>query len=236
MSEQGEQAAVLTERRGAALVITLNRPKVRNAVNGALADGVATALDELDADGALSVGVLTGAGGFFSAGMDLGAFVEGQSPYVEGRGFAGITQRAADKPLIAAIEGFAVAGGLEIALSCDLIVAAKGAKLGIPEVQALARCGRRGAAAPAAAHPVPRRDGDGAHRRHAAGRPLLRAGARRTSSPSRARRSTSRSSSPSASRATARSRWPRASGSCASSRTGRWTRCGSGRLRSPGRS
>ncbi|HUA12268.1 MAG TPA: crotonase/enoyl-CoA hydratase family protein [Solirubrobacteraceae bacterium] len=135
MSDQQDEQAVLSERRGAALIITLNRPAVRNAVNGALAAGVAAALDELDADGALSVGVLTGAGGFFSAGMDLGAFVEGQSPYVEGRGFAGITQRASDKPLIAAIEGFAVAGGLEIALSCDLIVAARGAKLGIPEVK-----------------------------------------------------------------------------------------------------
>ena len=67
--------------------------------------------------------------------MDLKAFVAGERPYVEGRGFAGITQRAADKPLIAAVEGFAVAGGLEVALSCDLIVAARGARLGIPEVK-----------------------------------------------------------------------------------------------------
>jgi enoyl-CoA hydratase len=94
---------------------------------------VAAALDELDSDDELSVGILTGAGGFFSAGMDLGAFVKGESPYVGDRGFAGITQRASQKPLIAAIEGFAVAGGLEIALACDLIVAAEGAKLGIPE-------------------------------------------------------------------------------------------------------
>ena len=77
--------------------------------------------------------VLTGAGGFFCAGMDLGAFVKGEVPWFEDRGFAGIAQRAARKPLIAAIEGFAVAGGLEIALACDLIVAAKGAKMGIPE-------------------------------------------------------------------------------------------------------
>ncbi len=128
-----DQPAVLTERRENVLVITLNRPEVRNAVNAALAGGVAAALDELDSDDGLSVGILTGAGGFFSAGMDLGAFVKGESPYAEGRGFAGITQRASDKPLIAAIEGFAVAGGLEIALSCDLIVAAEGAKMGIPE-------------------------------------------------------------------------------------------------------
>lgn len=128
-----DQPAVLTERRGRVLLITLNRPEVRNAVNAALAEGVGKALDELDADDGLSVGILTGAGGFFCAGMDLGAFVKGESPYYGDRGFAGIAQRASRKPLIAAIEGFAVAGGLEIALACDLIVAAEGAKLGIPE-------------------------------------------------------------------------------------------------------
>ncbi|HEX7610961.1 MAG TPA: crotonase/enoyl-CoA hydratase family protein [Solirubrobacteraceae bacterium] len=127
--------AVLTERRGNVLLITLNRPEVRNAVNAALAAGMAAALEELDGDEELSVGVLTGAGGFFCAGMDLGAFVKGESAWFGDRGFAGITQRAARKPLIAAIEGFAVAGGLEIALSCDLIVAAQGAKMGIPEVK-----------------------------------------------------------------------------------------------------
>ncbi|HWH43873.1 MAG TPA: crotonase/enoyl-CoA hydratase family protein [Thermoleophilaceae bacterium] len=127
--------AVLTERRGRVLLITLNRPDARNAVNGALAEGIASALDTLDADDELQAGVLTGAGKGFSAGMDLKAFVKGESPYVDGRGFAGITQRAARKPLIAAIEGFAVAGGLEIALSCDLIVASRGSKLGIPEAK-----------------------------------------------------------------------------------------------------
>jgi enoyl-CoA hydratase len=126
---------VLSERRGDVLLITLNRPEVRNAVNAALAAGVGGALDELDADESLSVGVLTGGGGFFCAGMDLGAFVKGESPWYGDRGFAGIAQRASRKPLIAAIEGFAVAGGMEIALACDLIVAAKGAKLGIPEAK-----------------------------------------------------------------------------------------------------
>src|SRR3954464_2326879 len=130
-----DQPAVLTERRDGVLVITLNRPEVRNAVNAAVAAGIANALDELDADADLSVGVLTGAGGFFCAGMDLGAFVKGESPWYGDRGFAGIAQRASEKPLIAAIEGFAVAGGMEIALACDLIVAAAGAKLGIPEVK-----------------------------------------------------------------------------------------------------
>jgi enoyl-CoA hydratase len=126
---------VLAERRDGILLITLNRPEVRNAVNAALAAAVAGALDELDGDESLSVGVLTGAGGYFSAGMDLGAFIKGESPWFGDRGFAGIAQRAARKPLIAAIEGFALAGGMEIALACDLIVAAKGAKLGIPEAK-----------------------------------------------------------------------------------------------------
>lgn len=126
---------VLAERRGSVLLITINRPEVRNAVNAAVAAGVAGALDELDGDDALSVGVLSGAGGFFSAGMDLGAFVRGESPWFGDRGFAGIAQRASRKPLIAAIEGFALAGGMEVALACDLIVAARGAKMGIPEVK-----------------------------------------------------------------------------------------------------
>jgi enoyl-CoA hydratase len=130
-----ETQAVLTERRDRVLVITINRPDQRNAVNAAVAAGIAAALDELDAGAELSIGVITGAGKGFCAGMDLKAFVTGESPYAADRGFAGITQRASDKPLIAAIEGFAVAGGLEVALSCDLIVAARGAKLGIPEVK-----------------------------------------------------------------------------------------------------
>jgi enoyl-CoA hydratase len=130
-----DSEAVLTERRENVLLITIDRPEVRNAVNAAVAEGIAGALEELDGDEHLSVGILTGAGGFFCAGMDLGAFVKGESPWFGDRGFAGISQRASRKPLIAAIEGFAVAGGMEIALACDLIVAAKGAKLGIPEVK-----------------------------------------------------------------------------------------------------
>ncbi len=133
--DDDEAPAVLAERRGDVLLITLNRPEVRNAVNAAVAAGVAGALDELDEDDSLSVGVLTGAGGFFCAGMDLGAFVKGESPWFGDRGFAGIVQRGSRKPLIAAIERFAVAGGMEIALACDLIVASKGAKMGIPEVK-----------------------------------------------------------------------------------------------------
>jgi enoyl-CoA hydratase len=136
-AEQAVQTsdAVVSERHGNVLLITINRPEMRNAVNGAVAEGIAGALDQLDADDGLTVGVVTGAGGYFSAGMDLGAFVKGESPWFGDRGFAGIAQRSARKPLIAAIEGFALAGGMEVALACDLIVAAKGAKMGIPEAK-----------------------------------------------------------------------------------------------------
>jgi len=129
------EPAVLTETRDEVLLVTLNRPEQRNAVNRAVAEGIAAALDRLDADDALRVGVLAGAGKGFCAGMDLKAFVAGEKPTVAGRGFAGIVQRASAKPLIAAVEGFAVAGGFEIALACDLIVAARGARFGIPEVK-----------------------------------------------------------------------------------------------------
>jgi enoyl-CoA hydratase len=129
------EEAVLTEADGGVLLITLNRPDQRNAVNAALANGVAAALDRLDDDDDLQAGILTGAGKGFSAGMDLKAFVAGESAFVERRGFAGIVQRPPRKPLIAAVEGFAVAGGFEIALACDLIVAARGARFGIPEVK-----------------------------------------------------------------------------------------------------
>jgi enoyl-CoA hydratase len=117
-------------------VLTLNRPEVRNAVDVPMAEAIAAALDELDGDPSLLVGVLTGAGPGFCAGMDLKAFAAtGKRPWAGDRGFAGIVRQPPSTPLIAAVEGFAVAGGLEIALACDLIVAAKGAKLGIPEVK-----------------------------------------------------------------------------------------------------
>ena len=131
MSDQ----AILTEDRDGILIVTINRPDARNSVNGAVASGIAAALDRLDAEDDLRVGVLTGAGGYFSSGMDLKAFVQGESPYADDRGFAGIAQRSSRKPLIAAIEGFALAGGFEIALSCDLIVASREARFGIPEVK-----------------------------------------------------------------------------------------------------
>lgn len=125
---------VTTEIRERVMIITLNRPDAMNAVNQELADQLAAALDALDNDSNVSVGILTGNGRGFCAGMDLKEFVSKGMPVVTGRGFGGITEKGPDKPLIAAIEGFALAGGLELALSTDLIVASKGAKFGIPEV------------------------------------------------------------------------------------------------------
>jgi enoyl-CoA hydratase len=132
-----EQATelVLTDRRDGVLTITINRPKQKNAVNRDVAVAVAAALDELEADPSLSVGVITGAGGTFSAGMDLKAFAGGQTPILPGRGFGGLTQAEVRKPLIAAVEGWALGGGFEMVLACDLIVAAQDAKFGLPEVK-----------------------------------------------------------------------------------------------------
>ncbi|HVW81830.1 MAG TPA: crotonase/enoyl-CoA hydratase family protein [Mycobacteriales bacterium] len=126
---------VLTERRDNVLIITLNRPEAKNAVNEGLAKGVAAALDELDGDDSLFVGIITGAGGTFCSGMDLKGFLKGENPTVDGRGFAGLTGAPPKTPLIAAVEGWALAGGCEIVLACDLIVASREAKFGIPEVK-----------------------------------------------------------------------------------------------------
>ncbi|MFF3567517.1 crotonase/enoyl-CoA hydratase family protein [Nocardia jiangxiensis] len=125
---------VLVQRRGAVQVITINRPQVKNALDAAVAKAVAAAVDELDESNELRVGVITGAGGTFSAGMDLKAFLRGESPAIEGRGLCGITQTPPRKPLIAAVEGWALAGGFELTLAADLVVAARTAKFGVPEV------------------------------------------------------------------------------------------------------
>ena len=126
---------VLTETRDEILVITINRPEVRNAINGAVAQGMAAAVDELDGNDMLRVGVLTGAGGTFCAGMDLKAFLTGDTPVIEGRGLAGLTQAPPRKPLVAAVEGWALAGGFELLLACDIVVAAETARFGVPEVK-----------------------------------------------------------------------------------------------------
>lgn len=133
-SGAGAAPAVTTSEEKGVLLITLNRPADRNSVNAALAAGLSAALDRLDAERTLRVGVIAGSGEGFSAGMDLKAFLRDESPLTH-RGFAGITRKPPNKPLIAAVEGFALAGGLEIAMSCDLIVAARGASMGIPEVK-----------------------------------------------------------------------------------------------------
>jgi len=126
---------VLVERRDQVLVVTINRPEARNAVNRAVAEQLAAAMDELDGDRELTLGVLAGAGGSFCSGMDLKAFLTGERPSIKGRGFGGITEAPPSKPLIAAVEGYALAGGCELVLACDLVVAAESAKFGIPEVK-----------------------------------------------------------------------------------------------------
>jgi len=122
---------VLLEARDRVLIVTMNRPEARNAINSALGRALVAAMRRLDEDDALSVGVLTGAGKGFSAGMDLKAFASEGPP----EGFGEFLQLGSAKPLIAAVEGFALAGGLELALACDLIVAARGVPVGIPETK-----------------------------------------------------------------------------------------------------
>ncbi|GAB3715660.1 crotonase/enoyl-CoA hydratase family protein [Nocardiopsis oceani] len=126
---------VLVEQRNGVQVIMINRPESRNALNAAAGRRIAEAADELDASDHLRVGVLTGAGGTFSSGMDLKAFLKGESPAIEGRGLAGITITPPRKPLIGAVEGWALAGGFELLLACDLVVAAETAMFGVPEVK-----------------------------------------------------------------------------------------------------
>jgi enoyl-CoA hydratase len=127
----GEVTVEVQER---VMVVTINRPAVRNAITLSVAEAIAAALDQLDAADELSAGVLTGAGGTFCAGRDLKASQQGDHPWVGHRGFAGVAEYGSVKPLIAAGEGYALGGGFEIVLSCDLVVAASSAKLGLPEV------------------------------------------------------------------------------------------------------
>ncbi|MAK44602.1 MULTISPECIES: crotonase/enoyl-CoA hydratase family protein [unclassified Spongiibacter] len=117
------------------MLITINRPEAKNSVNLAVAKGIAAAMEELDSNDEIRAAILTGAEGTFCSGMDLKAFVTGELPIIEGRGFAGLVEAPPRKPLIAAVEGFALAGGFELAISCDMIVSAGNAKFGIPEVK-----------------------------------------------------------------------------------------------------
>ena len=127
--------AIRTEVYDSIAVITIDRPQARNAVNGEVARGIAAAIDEFDDRSDVSVLVLTGAGGTFSAGMDLKGFLAGDAPIAAGRGFGGIVERPPTKPVVAAVEGYALAGGFELVLACDLVVASEEAKFGLPEVR-----------------------------------------------------------------------------------------------------
>jgi enoyl-CoA hydratase len=132
--EANTDNVVLVEQRDRILIVTINRPKAKNAVDAAVSHGLAAAMDRLDGDAGLSVGIVTGAGGSFCAGMDLKAFARGENMVVDGRGL-GFTERPPAKPLIAAVEGYALAGGTELALATDLIVASRESAFGIPEVK-----------------------------------------------------------------------------------------------------
>ncbi|MFF3787919.1 crotonase/enoyl-CoA hydratase family protein [Streptomyces sp. NPDC001933] len=134
MTEASGTPAVRTEQHDGVFVIIIDRPQARNAINGATARALAAAIDELESRDELLVGILTGANGVFSAGMDLKAFAKGDTPVIEGRGFGGITRIDIKTPLIAAVEGYALGGGTEMALACDMIVAARNATFGQTEV------------------------------------------------------------------------------------------------------
>jgi enoyl-CoA hydratase len=125
--------AVLVEVADGIGIITINRPEARNAVNEAVARGIAAAIDEFDPRRDITSLIITGAGGTFCAGMDLKGFLAGENSMAGGRGFGGITRRPPAKPVIAAVEGYALAGGFEIVLSCDLVVASEEAMFGLPE-------------------------------------------------------------------------------------------------------
>lgn len=117
------------------MIVTINRPEAKNAINAEVAQGIAAAMMALDSNPDIRLAILTGAGGMFCSGMDLKAYVRGESPFVDGRGFGGLCSAPPQKPLIAAVEGFALAGGFELAIACDLIVAGDHARFGTPEVK-----------------------------------------------------------------------------------------------------
>jgi enoyl-CoA hydratase len=127
--------SVIVDQVDGVQVISINRPQARNAINRAVSEAVAAAVDELDERPDLTLGIITGTGGNFCSGMDLKAFLAGEPVALPGRGLSGFVQRPARKPMIAAVEGWALAGGFEMALACDLIVAAEDARFGLPEVK-----------------------------------------------------------------------------------------------------
>ncbi len=126
---------VLVDVNDGVMTITMNRAEAKNAMNKNMSELIAAALDELDGNNNIRVAILTGAGGTFCSGMDLKGFLRGETPSVPGRGFGGLTEKLPAKPLIAAVEGYALAGGFEMSLACDLIVASETSKFGVPEVK-----------------------------------------------------------------------------------------------------
>lgn len=126
---------LLVREEDGILIMTINRPEAKNAMTKACSEAIAAALDRLDGEDHLRVGILTGAGGTFCSGMDLKGFLRGETPSVKGRGFGGLTEKKPAKPLIAAVEGYALAGGLELMIACDMVVAKSSAKFGIPEAK-----------------------------------------------------------------------------------------------------
>lgn len=126
---------VLVSVADGVIEVTINRPNARNAMNKAAAEGISAAMDRLEADDDLRCAILTGAGGTFCSGMDLKGFLRGEAPVVANRGFGGLTSWTPKKPVIAAVDGYAFAGGMELAIACDMIVASRGAKFGIPEAK-----------------------------------------------------------------------------------------------------
>lgn len=117
------------------LIITINRPEARNAINHEVAKQIGHAIERLDSDDGLSVAILAGAGGTFCSGMDLKAFLKGEFPAALGKGLAGFVEQPPKKPIIGAVDGYALAAGMEIATACDLIVANENAQFGIPETK-----------------------------------------------------------------------------------------------------
>lgn len=126
---------IITERRGPILLVTINRPQAKNAFDNLTSRQMNEAMDLLDDDDSLFLGIITGAGGTFSAGADLIEIGKGITRERQPRGGFGVFGKPPRKPLIAAVEGYAVGGGFELCLACDIIIAAKTAKLGLPEVR-----------------------------------------------------------------------------------------------------
>src|SRR6478752_7727938 len=133
-NDNDDQSLLVTDHEGVRTMV-LNRPDARNAINLDLATAIDQAITELDERPDLTVAVLAANGPTFCAGMDLKAFLRGERPITPGRGFAGIVESPPRKPIIAAVEGPAVAGGFEIVLACDMVVAADNAFFALPEVK-----------------------------------------------------------------------------------------------------